>query len=328
MKLNNLNAFVLFHPKSGKFLLILYVIGCLLAGASLALLACYKIGILAVSPEEMKAISLLFIVLLSTILIGGYVFVMHANACFNKSYISDISENFFAISKRHPFQLGFDYIEALLPKLEEICGKMTVRAIYAYKTSKNPGDETLPLSTDYRDAWTNNPGRKIIEILFESAENRSTDRHLTLSYKRAYNPVFMYYTRSNLEGKGFDQDDRERIINVIENEEWRLKPKYSFIINIRLGFTYLIFFLVSQIILFFYWDNSYGHIAWFIVNMIILGILLLILCLKCLIFPVGTFYIDHEVEEIKERERTQRKVIHYIEKSFGGLLFILGIRFI
>ena len=256
---------------------------------------------------------------------------MHASESLNWSYISE-KENFFAFRKRHPLQLGYDYIEALLPKLEEICGEMTVRAIYKYKTSKNPADETLPISTDYRDAWTNNPSRKIIEIKFEASENNSTDRHLELSYKRSIYPVIMYYTGSYLEGKGFDQDDRERIINVIENEQWRIKPKFNLLINIRLGFTYFIFVLVSLIINFFYWDNSYGHIAWFIVNMIILGILLLILCLKCLIFPDGTFYIDHEIEEIKEQERNQRKIMRYIEKTFGSLfkllLVILGIRFV
>ena len=244
---------------------------------------------------------------------------------FNKSYIAG---NFFFILKRHPYQLGYDYIDALLPKLEEICGKMTVRAIYAYETSKTPADETPPLSTDYRDAWTNNPSRKIIEILFESAENSSTDRHLKLSYKRASNPLIMYYSRSYVEGDGFDQDDRERIINAIENEEWRLKPKYSFIANIRLGFIYLIFVPVSLMFNYFYWDNSYGHIAWLMFNMIIFSLLILLLCFKCWFFPAGAFCIGHEVEEIKERERTQRKIIRYIERFFGWLLYILGIRFI
>ena len=138
----------------------------------------------------------------------------------------------------------------------------------------------------------------------------------------------MYYTGSYVEGTGFDQDDRERIINVIENEQWRLKPKYSLLVNIRLGFTYFFFVLVSLIFNYFYWDDSYGYVAWFIVNIIIMGILILVLCVKCLIFPDGAFSIDHEVEEIKERERVQRKTISYIERFFGGLLFILGIRFI
>ena len=325
MLLKHLTIFFYYHPKSGKILLALHDIGYILIGASLALLVCYKIGILAVSPEEMKAVLLLLIFLLSTSLIGGAALVIHANESFDKSIISD---NFFMIAKRHPLQLGYDYIEALLPKLEEICGKMTVRAIYAYKTPKNPADETLPLSTGYRDTWKNDPGRKIIEIKFESAENSSTDRHLTLSYRRAYYPVVMYYTGSHLEGKGFDQDDRERIINVIENERWRLKPKYSLLVNISLGFTYFFFFIVSLIFNYLYWDDSYGHIAWFILNMIIMGILLLILCVKNLYFPEGTFSIDHEVEEIKERERTQEKIIGYMEKSFvGGLLFIIfGVR--
>ena len=325
MKPNDFNIFFLFHPKSGKFLRALYDIGLILTGAFFTLCLCYAMGILAVSPEQVTAVLVLLFLLVVTITVGGNEYVKHANMSFNKSYISG---NFFFILKRHPYQLGYDYIDVLLPKLEEICGNMTVRAIYAYETSKNPADETPPLSTDYRDAWTNNPSRKIIEILFESAENSSTDRHLKLSYKRASNPLIMYYSRSYVEGDGFNQDDRERIINVIENEEWRLKPKYGFIANIRLGFTYLIFVLVSPIILFFYWDNSYGHIAWFIVNMIILCTLILILCLKCLIFPAGAFCIDHEVEEIKERERTQRKIIRYIERFFGWLLYILGIRFI
>lgn len=328
MKLNDLTAVYLFHPKSRIFLEVLCVIVYILSGAFLTLVVCYYIGILDVSPEEMRAIMLVFALLFGTFLIGSTAFVMYVNMAFNKSYIS---AKYFAIRKRHSLKLDYDYIEALLPKLEEICGEITVRAIYAFETSKSPADETPHLSTGYRDTWTNNPSRKIVGILFESAEN-STGRRLKLFYLRSIYPVVMYYTGSYLEGEGFNQDDREQIINVIENEQWRLKPKYSLLVNIGLGFTYFVFVLASLFFNYVYWDDSYGYIAWCVANIVILGLLILILCVKCLIFPDGAFSIDHEAEEIKKRERTQEKIIGYIEKSFGGLikflLVLFGIRFI
>ena len=327
MKSSDLDRFAFLHPKSAIFLLRLYNVGLVLTGASLMLALCYAMGILVLSPKETTAILALLFVLVSTIWVWGKAFVMYVNETFDWSYNSE-QENLFVVRKRYSLKLDYDYIEALLPKLEEICGEITVRAIYAFETSKSPADETLPLSTGYRGTWTNNPSRKIVGILFKSAENSSTGRHLKLFYLRSIYPVIMYYTGSYLEGKGFDQDDRERIINVIENEQWRLKPKYSLLVNIGLGFTYFVFVLVSLFFNYVYWDDSYGYIAWCVANMVILGLLFLILCVKCLIFPDGAFSIDHEVEEIKKRERTQGKIISYTEKYlFWGLLYILGVRF-
>ena len=287
----------------------------------ITLLVCYKIDILDVPPEVIKLIIIYYLGVLITFSFGASGYVLFANTIFD---ISLFMENSFLIVKHRPFQLGYEYIDALLPKLEEICGKMTVRALYTYKSSKNPDDETLPTSANYRDTWVNNPSRKIMGVVIESEEN-SSDHHLSLSFKRV--PIKVY-AGSFLQGEGFGTDDRERILKVIENEQWRLKPKYSLLVNIRLGFTYLVFIVVGQVILSYFWDASYGHTVFFVLNIIILFVLLFLLWLKSLIFPAGTFCIDHEVEEIKEREGFQKSIIKNIRRFFWWLLYFLGIKFV
>lgn len=258
----------------------------------------------------MRLLLILLITASLVILLGGACYISHALMHFNKSYTS---ENSFCILQYQPFQFGYDYIDAVLPKLGKICGKITVRASYTYSGDFDGG--TAPVSTGYRETWENRPNKRIMRVVFESAEN-SSERRLIMYYKRV--PINVY-SALFVDGEGFGQVDRERIIDVINNEEWRLKPKYSFLINIRLGFTYLIFFIIGQVTAHILFDNFFSITAiltMLVLNLVILTILLILLWLKSLLFPSGTFYIDQEVKEIEDRERIQKKILGLIERYF------------
>jgi len=308
--LDYLGAFEYFHPRSAKILTFLLntLSTILIIGAILSLFN--LLGILPVPREVMKLLLKLLIIVSILLLLGGVYYIWHALVFFNKSYTS---ENSFSILQYQPFQFGYDYIDVVLPKLEKICGKMTVRASYTY--SGNFGDGPAPVSAGYHGTWENRPDKRIMRVAFESTEN-SSERRLIMYYKRV--PINIY-SLLFVDGEGFGQVDRERIIDVINNEQWRLKPKYSFLINLRLGFTFLMYLIVGEVAAHILWDNLFSITAiltMLVLNLVILMLLLILLWLKSLLFPSGTFYIDQEVKEIEDRERIQKKIFGLIERYF------------
>ena len=314
-----------FHPKVFLITQILDYVAIALVGAAVTLAICHKTGILALTTDDAEILVHGAIIIAACVWLTPIMVTLWVNMFFDKRYITDY---LFMIIDRSPFQLDYNYMDFLLGRLKEICGEATVRAVYAYGTPKEKEDATTPLSTDYRDTWTNNPGRKILEVRFESTGNEAADNPscLKLCYRRPPHPFFSQYSRLYVEGTGFSENKREEIIDLITREQWRTRPKYNLVVNAGPGFVAVVGSII--IILFLGPAESYGFIAGVVITVVVTLLLMAALFAKYTLFPTGTFKIDAETEEIEQRELLQGRILNSVGKTLRGFLYILGIKFI
>ena len=133
-----------------------------------------------------------------------------------------------------------------------------------------------------------------------------------------------------LQTKGIGDKDYERLRNAIEEEEWKIRPRYSWVCKLGLGKVTAFVLIVPAVI---FWGGPSAFIGGEMATMfpfkgpaviramlaqaaLKIVVIMILVGLRVYIFPAGVFRIDEEERIQDKREKLQNRVL---------VIFLLGI---
>ena len=219
------------------------------------------------------------------------------------------------------FDIRVRYIRELHEKLDVLYPGVELYARYYRRNLTDEETFRVTLRQHRKINWENRAGARIKSICYEWSAH---DKEFKVEYRRT--PAQVYAMRI-LQTKGFSDEEHETLRTEVKENEWRIKPKVSWIPKLGIGRIGLLVYLFTSLIL---WGGptaiieeeglrKFSHRGPDLLRVILaqsgllLGIVVVLVCLRAYVFPAGVFRIDRRSKI--SREKREYSHLDILEQS-------------
>lgn len=235
----------------------------------------------------------------------------------------------------HEYQLTtFDISEEAILKIHEVLDQdyPGIERYGKYWTRGRDRSTTERVTRDEKGDWINQRGKRLMTVTFEWTQENA---RLVVEYRRT--PAQIWAARI-IDTIGVSDEAHEKITKKLDDQEWRIRPRYRWICG--LGWRgWILGVLVVNAMLWGGDDVFIGPDAPFPMNenallfirtTVIAGTIaalgaIFIIALRCHYFPSGVLRIGEEEIEQKRRDKVQKGIVNWMRRTAIcglGLLFV------